>query len=374
MKKQNYILLSVFFCWLSYASGKIAMIIGVTGQDGAYLSEFLLAKGYTVHGLKRRSSLLNTERVDHLYDNPCYYGRFFLHYGDVTDSTNIIRLVKEIQPDEIYNLSAQSHVQVSFEMPLYTADVDALGPLRILEAIRIVGTKQIKFYQASTSEMFGLVQEIPQKETTPFYPRSPYGVAKLYGHWITKNYRESYGMFACSGILFNHESPIRGETFVTRKIARAAVRILYGLQDALYLGNLDALRDWGHARDYVEAMWLILQQETPDDFVIASGEKHSVREFVEFTFAEIGMDIAWKGQGIDEIGYDQKTGKELIFVDSRYFRPAEVDLLIGDPSKARSVLGWQPKITFKELVKEMVEYEIEGLKKRRKKHFHLLFN
>lgn len=365
MKKQKYGVLLVFFSCLSYSSAKIAMIIGVTGQDGAYLSELLLNKGYIVHGIKRRTSLINTQRIDHLYNDPCFQGRFFLHFGDVTDSTNIIRLIQEIQPDEIYNLSAQSHVQVSFEMPLYTADVDALGPLRILEAIRILGdTKKIKFYQASTSEMFGLVQETPQRESTPFYPRSPYGVAKLYAHWITKNYRESYGMFACSGILFNHESPIRGETFVTRKIVRAAARILYGLQDVVYLGNLDALRDWGHARDYVEAMWLILQQENPDDFVIASGENHSVREFVELTFAEIGITIAWKGQGIDEIGYDQKTGRELIFIDSRYFRPAEVDQLIGDPSKAYRVLGWKSIITFKELVKEMIEYEIKSLTKQ----------
>ncbi len=364
MKKQNYVLLLVFFSYFSYALDKIAMIIGVTGQDGAYLSEFLLNKGYIVHGIKRRASLINTQRIDHLYENPDYYGRFFLHYGDVTDSSNIIRLIQEIQPDEIYNLSAQSHVQVSFEMPLYTAEVDALGPLRILEAIRIVsGAKKIKFYQASTSEMFGLVQEIPQTETTPFYPRSPYGVAKLYGHWITKNYRESYGIFACSGILFNHESPVRGETFVTRKVSRAVARIAYGLQDVLYLGNLEALRDWGHARDYVEAMWLMLQQDTPDDFVIASGENHSVREFVERAFAEIGVDIAWEGKGLDEVGYDRKTGRELIFVDARYFRPAEVDLLIGDSAKARNVLGWQARTTFTQLVKEMVDHELKSLKK-----------
>lgn len=341
---------------------KIAMIIGITGQDGAYLSEFLLDKGYIVHGLKRRTSIINTQRIDHIYNNPHYYNRFFLHYGDVTDSTNLIRLVQEIKPDEIYNLSAQSHVQVSFDMPLYTADVDALGPLRILEAIRIVGTqKKIKFYQASTSEMFGLVQEIPQKETTAFYPRSPYGVAKLFGHWITKNYRESYNIFACSGILFNHESPIRGETFVTRKIAQAAARISRGEQQVLYLGNLDALRDWGHARDYVEAMWLMLQQDEPDDFVIASGENHSVREFVELAFAQVGMDIAWKGKGVNEVGYDRITGKELVFVNPRYFRPAEVELLIGDSSKAYNQFGWKPKTTFKELVAELVESEIKIL-------------
>jgi len=365
MKVRICVQLLVFSCFL-YSSPKVALIFGVTGQDGTYLSEFLLDKGYVVHGVKRRTSLINnTQRIDHLYDDAQYHGRFFLHYGDVTDSTNIIRLVQEIKPDEIYNLSAQSHVQVSFEMPLYTADVDALGPLRILEAIRIVGgTKKIKFYQASTSEMFGLVQEIPQKETTPFYPRSPYGVAKLYGHWITKNYRESYGIFACSGILFNHESPIRGETFVTRKIARAVARIAFGLQDALYLGNLEALRDWGHARDYVEAMWLILQQEQPDDFVIASGENHSVREFVELAFAEIGVNIAWKGQGLDEVGYDQATGRTLVFIDARYFRLAEVDLLIGDSSKARTVLGWQAKTTFTQLVKEMLEHECKYVKNK----------
>jgi len=363
MKRQSLVLL-LFLPFLSFSFDKVAMIIGVTGQDGAYLSEFLLRKGYSVHGIKRRTSLLNTQRIDHLYNNPDYKGKFFLHYGDVTDSSNIIRLIQKIKPDEIYNLSAQSHVQVSFEMPLYTAEVDALGPLRILEAIRILGAeKTIKFYQASTSEMFGLVQEIPQKETTPFYPRSPYGVSKLFGHWITKNYRESYNIFACSGILFNHESPIRGETFVTRKIARAAVRIALGLQDALYLGNLDALRDWGHARDYVEAMWMILQQEQPDDFVIATGENHSVREFVELAFAQLGISITWKGEGLDEVGYNNETGEELVFVDPRYFRPAEVDILIGDPSKAQKAFGWKPRTSFKELVREMIEYEWESLKK-----------
>ncbi len=352
---------------MSAIAEKTAMIIGITGQDGAYLSEFLLDKGYIVHGLKRRTSIINTQRIDHLYNNPEYSKRFFLHYGDVTDSTNLIRLIQEIKPDEIYNLSAQSHVQVSFDMPLYTADVDALGPLRILEAIRIVGTqKKMKFYQASTSEMFGLVQEIPQKETTPFYPRSPYGVAKLFGHWITKNYRESYGMFACSGILFNHESPIRGETFVTRKIAQAVAKISHGEQDALYLGNLDALRDWGHARDYVEAMWLMLQQDEADDFVIASGENHSVREFVELAFAQVGIDIAWAGNGINEIGYDHKTGKELVFVNPRYFRPAEVELLIGDASKAYNTFGWKPKTTFQELVAELVESEVKILEYKKR--------
>lgn len=372
MKIYTYARLFVFLFYVSWASGKTAMIVGVTGQDGTYLSEFLLNKGYIVHGIKRRASLINnTRRIDHLHDDVRYQGRFFLHYGDVTDGSNIIRLIQEIMPDEIYNLSAQSHVQVSFEMPLYTAEVDALGPLHILEAIRIVGgTKKIKFYQASTSEMFGLVQEIPQKETTPFYPRSPYGVAKLYGHWITKNYREAYGIFACSGILFNHESPIRGETFVTRKIARAVARIAFGLQDALYLGNLDALRDWGHARDYVEAMWLMLQQDTPDDYVIASGENHSVREFVERSFAEIGINIAWKGKGLEEVGYDQKTGRELVFIDPRYMRPAEVDLLIGDSSKARRVLGWQTTTTFTQLVKEMIESELKYVKNKENKKYN----
>jgi GDPmannose 4,6-dehydratase len=356
----------ILFLSVSHVIARVAMITGVNGQDGAYLAEFLLNKGYIVHGIKRRTSTINTQRIDHLYCDTCYQGQFFLHYGDVTDQASLINLIQKIQPDEIYNLAAQSHVQVSFEMPLYTAEVDALGPLRILEAIRIVGTKKIKFYQASTSEMFGLVQEIPQTEHTPFYPRSPYGVAKLFGHWITKNYREAYGIFACSGILFNHESPIRGETFVTRKITRAVARIFYGVQDALYLGNLDALRDWGHARDYVEAMWLMLQQEKPDDFIIASGENHSVREFVELAFAEVGIKIIWKGSGIDEIGYDQKTGRELLFIDSRYFRPAEVDLLVGDYSKAHEMLGWAPKISFNELIKEMVASEVTNVEKQLK--------
>lgn len=352
----------IFFLLSSTVFAKVAMITGVNGQDGAYLAEFLLEKGYEVHGIKRRTSTINTMRIDHLYYDARYQGKFFLHYGDVTDSANMVRLIEKIRPDEIYNLAAQSHVLVSFEMPVYTAEVDALGPLKILEAIRAISNKKkIKFYQASTSEMFGMVQEIPQTERTPFYPRSPYGVAKLYAHWITKNYREAYGIFACSGILFNHESPIRGETFVTRKISRAAARIAYGLQDKLFLGNLDALRDWGHARDYIEAMWLMLQQETADDFVIASGENHSVREFVELTFTEIGMDIGWKGSGINEIGYDKKTGRELIFIDPQYFRPAEVDMLVGDFSKAYKTLGWKPKISFNELVKEMVESELDNL-------------
>ena len=373
MNKFTYSVLLLLFHSLSLTAAKTAMIIGVTGQDGAYLSEFLLHKGYIVHGIKRRTSIINTCRIDHLYENPQYHKRFFLHHGDVTDSTNIFRLIQEIEPNEIYNLSAQSHVQVSFEMPLYTADVDALGPLRILEAIRIVDTaRKIRFYQASTSEMFGMVQEIPQSECTPFYPRSPYGVAKLFGHWITKNYREAYGIYACSGILFNHESPIRGETFVTRKIARAAARIYYGQQQCLYLGNLDALRDWGHARDYVEAMWLMLQQDKADDFVIASGETHSVREFVELAFAEIGVTIAWKGHGVDEIGYDQNTGRELVFIDARYFRPAEVDLLIGDASKARTILNWKPKTTFTELVKELVAYELRSFKDKPIAYYSLL--
>ena len=348
-----------------YAVDKIALIIGVTGQDGTYLSEFLLNKGYIVHGLKRRTSLINTQRIDHLYNNPMYHNRFFLRYGDLTDGALLTNLIHKIMPDEIYNLSAQSHVLVSFEMPVYTAEVDALGPLKVLEAIRLVSDiKKIKFYQASSSEMFGKVQEIPQTEKTPFYPRSPYGVAKLYGHWITKNYREAYGIFACSGILFNHESPIRGETFVTRKITRAVARIFYGLQDHLLLGNLEAQRDWGHARDYVEAMWLMLQQENPDDFVIATGETHSVREFVELSFAEIGINIAWEGEGINEIGYDKNTGKELILIDPRYFRPAEVDILIGDCSKAYNVFGWQPKTSFQTLIKEMVSYEVNTVKRQ----------
>ena len=364
MKIFHYSVMLLIFCSsMPYALQKSAMIIGVTGQDGAYLAEFLLKKGYIVHGLKRRTSTRNTQRIEHLCSNPAYCDNFFLHYGDVTDGPNLIHLIRDIQPDEVYNLSAQSHVKISFDMPLQTADVNALGTLRILEAIRLSGgTKQIKFYQASTSEMFGMVQEIPQTETTPFYPRSPYGVAKLYAHWITKNYREAYGIFACSGILFNHESPIRGENFVTRKIAQAVARISCGLQDALHLGNLDTWRDWGHAQDYVEAMWLMLQQDQPDDYVIASGENHSVKEFVELSFARINIAITWKGQGINEIGYDSQTGKELVFVDPQYFRPTEVNTLIGDASKAHTVLGWKPKTTFTQLVNELVDHEISHLK------------
>ena len=341
---------------------KVALITGINGQDGAYLSEFLLKKGYIVHGIKRRTSTINTQRIDHLYDDIMYQDRFFLHYGDMTDACYIFHLISLIEPDEIYNLAAQSHVKVSFEMPLYTADVDALGVLRILEAIRHFNKKEIKFYQASTSEMFGKVQEIPQKETTPFYPRSPYAVAKLYAHWITKNYREAYGLFACSGILFNHESPFRGETFVTRKITRAVARISAGRQDVLRLGNLNAYRDWGHARDYVEAMWLMLQHNQADDFVIATGQTHSVREFVELAFAYVGIQIGWQGEGLNEVGYDISTGKKLVLVDPKYFRPAEVDFLIGDASKAHEILGWYPKITFSELVSEMMLCELENMK------------
>lgn len=363
MNKFHYILtLLLFYSCLSSTQEKIAMIIGVTGQDGSYLTEFLLSKGYIVHGLKRRTSSRNTERINHIYNDPANVNRFFLHNGDVSDSGNLMHLIEQIKPDEIYNLSAQSHVKVSFDMPLFTSDINALGVLRILEAIRVVGdTKKIKFYQASTSEMFGKVQEIPQTEITPFYPRSPYGVSKLFAHWITKNYREAYDMFACSGILFNHESPRRGETFVTRKIARAAARISCGLQKALFLGNLDSRRDWGHAQDYVEAMWLMLQQEQADDYVIASGETHSVREFAELAFAHVGIQLTWKGSGVNEIGYDSNTGKELIFVHQNYFRPTEVDLLIGDASKAQIELGWKPKTTFIELVNELVESELNNV-------------
>ena len=343
---------------------KKALITGITGQDGAYLTEFLLSKGYEVHGIKRRASSFNTSRLDHMYkDFHLSNSRIFLHYGDVTDSTNIIRLIQQIQPDEIYNLAAQSHVWVSFQLPEYTAQVDALGTLRILEAIRILGLeKKVKFYQASTSELYGKVVESPQNEDTPFYPRSPYSVAKLYGFWITKNYCESYGMFACNGILFNHESPIRGETFVTRKITRAIARIKYGLQDGLYLGNLDARRDWGHARDYVEAMWLMLQQDEPEDFVIATGESHSVREFVELACKEAGIEISWRGKGLDEVGYNEATEKVVVRIDPRYFRPAEVDCLLGDPSKAKEKLGWETKISFEELVKEMMRSDLEQVK------------
>ncbi len=334
---------------------KVALITGVTGQDGAYLTEFLLNKGYIVHGIKRRASLFNTARIDHLYRDPHLEGiRFFLHHGDLTDSSNLTRIIQQTQPDEIYNLAAQSHVAVSFESPEYTADVDGMGTLRMLEAIRILGLeKKTRFYQASTSELYGLVQEIPQKETTPFYPRSPYAVAKLYAYWITVNYREAYGMYACNGILFNHESPIRGENFVTRKITRGLARIKLGLQDRLYLGNLDARRDWGHAKDYVEMQWLMLQQEQPEDFVIATGVQYSVRDFVNAVACELGIQISWEGNGLDEKGYDA-SGKCIVAVDARYFRPAEVEKLLGDASKAKEKLGWETKISFHELVKEMV--------------------
>lgn len=344
---------------------KKALITGVTGQDGAYLAELLLRKGYEVHGIKRRSSLFNTHRVDHLYRDPHEKSvNFRLHYGDMTDSSNLIRVVQDVQPDEIYNLAAQSHVQVSFETPEYTANSDALGTLRLLEAIRILKLeKKTRFYQASTSELYGKVQEVPQKETTPFYPRSPYAAAKLYGYWITVNYREGYNMYACNGILFNHESPRRGETFVTRKITRAASRIKVGLQDKLYLGNLNAKRDWGHAKDYVEGMWLILQQDQPDDFVLATGVMHSVREFVELVFKELDIDIVWKGKGIEEKGVDAKTGATIVEVDKRYFRPTEVEQLLGDATKARQKLGWVPKCTLKDLVHEMVEADFAETKK-----------
>jgi GDPmannose 4,6-dehydratase len=345
---------------------RVALITGVTGQDGAYLAEFLLRKGYVVHGVKRRSSLFNTSRVDHLYLDPHVEGRnFILHYGDMTDATNLLRIVQESQPTEIYNLAAQSHVHVSFETPEYTANADAVGVLRLLEAIRILRLRdRVRFYQASTSEMFGLAQETPQTERTPFYPRSPYGVAKLYGHWITVNYREAYGFYACSGILFNHESPVRGETFVTRKIAQAAARIAAGLQDTLYLGNLDAKRDWGFAGDYVEAMWLMLQQPRPADYVIATGETRSVREFCARAFARAGLALAWRGSGVEEVGVEAATGRPLVRVDPRYFRPAEVDLLLGDASKARRELGWAPKVGFGELVDRMVDAELVAVGRR----------
>lgn len=342
------------------SSKKIALITGATGQDGAFLARLLLDKGYIVHGVKRRSSSFNTERVDDLYRDPHEHEtRFFLHYGDLTDSTNLIRLVQETKPDEIYNLAAQSHVQVSFETPEYTGNADALGTLRLLEAIRILGLeKTVRFYQASTSELYGKVQEVPQSEKTPFYPRSPYAAAKLYAYWITVNYREAYGIHASNGILFNHEGPTRGETFVTRKITRAVAGINGGLQNTLYLGNLDAKRDWGHARDYVEGMWRIVQHDTPDDWVLATGETHSVREFVELAFAEVGKQIEWKGQGVDEVGVDTKSGDVLVRIDARYFRPTEVDLLIGDPTKAREQLGWKHTTTFPDLVKEMVRSDL----------------
>ena len=358
---------------------KKALITGVTGQDGAYLSEFLLKKGqdgaylsefllkkgYEVHGIKRRSSSFNTQRIDHLYQDPHVNNkRFILHYGDLTDTSNLVRILQEVQPDEIYNLGAQSHVQVSFEVPEYTADTVGTGTLRLLEAIRILGMeKKVRFYQASTSELFGKVQEVPQKETTPFYPRSPYAVAKLYGYWIVVNYRESYGMYACNGILFNHESPIRGETFVTRKVTRAAARIKLGLQDKLYMGNIDAKRDWGYAGDYVELMWLMLQQDKPDDYVMATGVTTTVRDFITMAFKEVGITLRWEGKGIDEKGIDTETGKVLVEIDPRYFRPTEVELLIGDPTKAYKALGWKPKVQLPELVKMMVENDLNLAKK-----------
>ena len=339
---------------------KKALITGITGQDGAYLAEFLLEKGYEVHGIKRRSSLFNTDRIDHLYRDPHEHNvRLKLHYGDLTDATNLIRVIQEVQPDEIYNLAAQSHVAVSFETPEYTANSDALGTLRILEAIRILRLeKKTRFYQASTSEMYGKVQEIPQTENTPFYPRSPYGAAKVYGYWITVNYREAYGLFACNGILFNHESPLRGETFVTRKITRGLARIQQGLDHCLYLGNIDAVRDWGHARDYVKAQWLMLQQDEPEDFVISTGEQHSVREFVERVGEQLGYAIEWLGEGVAEEGVDRKSGKVLVRIDPRYFRPTEVETLLGDCSKAKAKLGWMPETGFAELVREMVEADL----------------
>jgi GDPmannose 4,6-dehydratase len=342
---------------------RVALITGVTGQDGAYLAELLLNKGYEVHGIKRRSSSFNTGRVDHLYQDPHEVGqRFILHYGDMTDATNLIRIVQDTQPDEIYNLAAQSHVHVSFETPEYTANADGLGTLRLLEAVRILGMeKRVRFYQASTSELYGTVQEIPQRETTPFYPRSPYAAAKLYAYWIIVNYREAYGFHASNGILFNHESPIRGETFVTRKISRAVAGIKLGRQETLFLGNLDAKRDWGHARDYVEGMWRILQQSEPDDYVLATGEMHSVREFVEKAFQQIGVRIVWEGVGVEEKGLDAGTGRVLVEVDRRYFRPTEVDLLVGDPTKARSRLGWQHTVSFDQLVAEMVAADLKAV-------------
>jgi GDPmannose 4,6-dehydratase len=327
---------------------KVALITGITGQDGSYLAELLLEKGYEVHGIIRRASLINTDRIDHIYE------KLHLHYGDLTDSTNIVRVIQKVKPDEIYNLGAQSHVKVSFEMPEYTADVDGMGTLRILEAVRLLGMEdRVRIYQASTSELYGLVQETPQRETTPFYPRSPYGCAKIYGYWITKNYREAYGMYACTGILFNHESPRRGKTFVTRKVTRGLKAISEGKQNVLYLGNLNALRDWGHAKDYVEAMWLMLQQETPEDYVIATGKQYSVRQFVEKAAPYFGFDIEWYGEGEDEIGIDKKTKKTIIAVNSKYFRPAEVETLLGDPTKAKIELGWEPKTSFNQLVEDM---------------------
>jgi GDPmannose 4,6-dehydratase len=357
---------------------KVALITGITGQDGAYLAELLLKKGYEVHGVKRRSSLFNTDRIDHLYQDPHVdNAKFKLHYGDLTDSTNLIRIIQQTQPDEIYNLAAMSHVAVSFEMPEYTANADGIGTLRILEAIRILGLeKKTKFYQASTSELYGLVQETPQKETTPFYPRSPYAVAKMYAYWITVNYREAYGIYACNGILFNHESPIRGETFVTRKITRALARIKLNLQDCLYLGNMDSLRDWGHAKDYVEMQWLMLQQEQPEDFVIATGVQYSVRDFVNVAAKELDIHVRWEGTGVEEKGYDKATGKCIVQVDPRYFRPTEVETLLGDPTKAHKKLGWAPKITFHELVSEMVREDLKSAQRDElvKKHGFAAFD
>ena len=347
------------------SKNKVALITGVTGQDGAYLAEFLLKKGYEVHGIKRRASSFNTDRIDHLYQDPHVNNqKFVLHYGDLTDSMNLVRIIQQIQPDEIYNLGAQSHVAVSFESPEYTADTVGIGALRILEAIRISGLeKKTRYYQASTSELYGEVQEIPQNEKTPFYPRSPYAVAKLYAYWITVNYREAYGMYACNGILFNHESPVRGETFVTRKITRALARIHLELQNTLYLGNLDALRDWGHAKDYVEMQWLMLQQEAPDDFCIATGVQYSVRDFVNFAYEHLGKTVRWEGEGVEEKGYDSVTGQCIVEVDPRYFRPTEVETLLGDPSKAKEKLGWVPKITLQEMVHEMMESDLQAAKR-----------
>ncbi|HET9653138.1 MAG TPA: GDP-mannose 4,6-dehydratase [Usitatibacter sp.] len=356
---------------------KKALITGVTGQDGAYLAEFLLKKGYEVHGIKRRTSLFNTDRIDHLYQDPHEKNRkFILHHGDMTDSSSLVRIIQQVVPDEIYNLAAQSHVAVSFEEPEYTANSDALGALRVLEAIRILGLeKKARFYQASTSELYGLVQEVPQKETTPFYPRSPYAVAKLYAYWITVNYREAYGMYACNGILFNHESPVRGETFVTRKITRALARIKLGLQDCLYLGNLNAKRDWGHAKDYVEMQWLMLQQKQAEDFVIATGKQYSVRQFVEAAAHEIGLKIRWKGEGVHEKGHDEK-GRCIVAVDPRYFRPTEVETLLGDPTKAKEKLGWVPKVSFEELVAEMMREDLKAAERDElvKKHGYATYD
>jgi GDPmannose 4,6-dehydratase len=353
-------------------SGRVALITGITGQDGAYLAEFLLQKGYIVHGVKRRSSSFNTGRIEHLYQDPHEEDpRLILHYGDMTDATNLIRIVQQTQPDEIYNLAAQSHVQVSFETAEYTANADAMGPMRLLEAIRLLGlVGKTRFYQASTSELYGKAREVPQSETTPFYPRSPYAAAKLYAYWMVVNYREAYGMHASNGILFNHESPIRGETFVTRKITRAVAAIVNGVQDRLYLGNLDAKRDWGHARDYIEGMWMMLQQDTPDDYVLATGETHAVREFVELAFREAGIGIEWKGRGREEVGLDRKTGRILVEIDPRYFRPTEVDLLLGDPSKAHRQLGWRHTTPFPALVSEMVRADLASFSKEAAHHDH----